>query len=71
MLKDISYPKPQPLPNLMPLEKSIVNPIPTYPLTLMLIASPNWIPTVPETISAVPEIPAPTDTFTFPIPNPK
>ena len=71
MFKDISYPKPQPTPNLMPLVKSIVNPIPTYPFTPILIASPNWIPTVPEIISAVPEIPAPIEAFTFHVPNPK
>ena len=59
------------MPNLIPLVKSIVNPIPIYPLTSMLIASPNWSPTVPEIISAVPEIPAPTDAFTFQVPNPK
>ena len=29
------------------------------------------MPTVPEIISAVPEIPAPTDAFTFQVPKPK
>ena len=53
MFKDISYPRPKPIPNLIPFVISPVNPIPTYPFTPILIASPNWIPTVPEIISAV------------------